>query len=128
MKDIHLVYQMILIRRFEEFLLNIFEKGQIRGTTHTYMGQEAIAVGLIDNLSKNDTVISNHRCHGHYIAKTRDITGLLAEILGKDKGICRGRGGSQHLFASNFFSNGVQGNMFPVAAGLALAEKRRRHD
>ena len=58
MKGTTLVYQMILIRRFEEFLLNLFEKGEIRGTTHTYMGQEAIAVGLIDNLSKND-ILSN---------------------------------------------------------------------
>ena len=81
---------------------------------------------IISALNKNDIVVSNHRCHGHYIASTGDVTGLLAEIMGKNEGVCNGRGGSQHLHAGNFFSNGIQGNMFPVAAGMAYAEKIRK--
>ena len=114
---------MYLIRKFEHLLLELFSRGEISGTTHTYLGQEAIAVGVISHLSKNDTVISNHRCHGHYLTYTDDPEGLLAEIMGKKEGICGGKGGSQHLHNGNFYSNGVQGNMFPVAAGMALAER-----
>ena len=127
-KYIHFFRQMYLIRKFEYLLLELFSKGEISGTTHTYIGQEAIAVGVINHLSKNDTVISNHRCHGHYLTYTDDLEGLLAEIMGKKEGICGGRGGSQHLHNGNFYSNGVQGNMFPVAAGMALAERENEGD
>jgi TPP-dependent pyruvate/acetoin dehydrogenase alpha subunit len=122
-KYINLFQQMYIIRKFEKLLLELFSKGEISGTTHTYMGQEAIAVGIINNLTNNDTLISSHRCHGHYLSYTDDIEGLLSEIMGKKEGICGGRGGSQHLHKGNFYSNGVQGNMFPVAAGMALANK-----
>jgi len=118
-----LYYKMLLIRKFEELLFDLFEKGMISGTTHTYIGQEATGVSLIENLKSNDIIISNHRCHGHYLSKTGDVIGLLSEILGKKDGICKGRGGSQHLHSDSFFSNGVQGNMFPVSAGISLAEK-----
>lgn len=117
---------MLLIRKFEEKLLNLFREGLLNGTTHTCIGQEAIGVTLIDQIEANDIVVSNHRCHGHYIAKTGDTTGLLAEIMGKDGGPCQGRGGSQHIFNKTFVSNGVQGNMFPVAAGMAYAEKIKK--
>lgn len=123
MKIEKLYEQMYLIRAFEEMLLRLFTQGLLSGTVHTCIGQEAIAVGVINNLEENDSVFSNHRCHGHYIAKRGDITGLLAEIMGREGGVCGGRGGSQHLHFENFYSNGVQGNMFPVAAGIALAEK-----
>lgn len=116
-------YKMVLIRRFEERLLDLFSEGKLSGTTHSYIGQEAIAVGLMNNLNKNDIVISNHRCHGHYLAYHEDVVGLLAEIMGKAGGICGGRGGSQHIYKDNFFSNGVLGNMVPVAAGMAFAKK-----
>ena len=118
-----LYYKILLIRKFEELLFSLFEKGKLSGTTHTYIGQEATGVSLIENLGPNDIVISNHRCHGHYLSKTGDVVGLLSEILGKKNGVCKGRGGSQHLYSKGFYSNGVQGNMFPVSAGIALAEK-----
>jgi TPP-dependent pyruvate/acetoin dehydrogenase alpha subunit len=105
-----------------------FSLGKLFGTTHTCIGQEAIAVGVLNHFNKKDIVVSNHRCHGHYIAFTGDIIGLLAEIMGKEGGVCKGRGGSQHLQNGNFFSNGVQGNMFPVAAGMAYAEKEKCSD
>ena len=123
MKKTELYSQMLLIRRFEEKLFQLFNSGDISGTIHTYLGQESIAVGILNHLLANDIVISNHRCHGHYLVRTGDVVGLLAEIMGKEGGVCKGRGGSQHLHKDNFFSNGVQGNMFPVAAGMAYAEK-----
>jgi len=106
----------------------LFSLGELNGTIHTSLGQEAIAVAAVAHLQKNDIVISNHRCHGHYLARTNDVLGLLAEIMGKDGGVCGGRGGSQHIHKDNFYSNGVQGNMFPVAAGMAYAEKLKKSD
>jgi TPP-dependent pyruvate/acetoin dehydrogenase alpha subunit len=128
MKRTELYYQMLLIRRFEERLFELFENGELDGTIHTSLGQESIAVAILNHLNKNDIVISNHRCHGHYLARTNDVVGLLAEIMGKKEGVCGGRGGSQHIHKDNFFSNGVQGNMIPVAAGMSYAEKLNKTD
>lgn len=116
-------YQMYLIRRFEELLFELLSNGEIFGTTHTCIGQEAISVGALHHADDNDIVISNHRCHGHYLAKTGDLVGLLSEMMGKQSGACKGRGGSQHLYKEGFFSNGLLGNMVPVAAGLSFAKK-----
>ena len=117
---------MFFIRRFEETLLDLFSLGKLVGTTHTYIGQEANAVGLIDHLDPEvDTIFSNHRCHGHYLAYTDDAFGLLCEVMGKAPGVCGGKGGSQHLCKGNFYSNGVLGSIVPVATGIALAEKRK---
>jgi len=112
-----------LIRCFEERLLELFSEGMVSGTTHTYVGQEAIAVSVITNLFDTDIVFSNHRCHGHYLAKENDPAGLLAELLGKDAGACGGRGGSQHICSGSFYSNGIQGGYMPNALGMAYAEK-----
>jgi TPP-dependent pyruvate/acetoin dehydrogenase alpha subunit len=120
---IDLYEKIILIRKFENRLLELFSEGKLFGTTHTYVGQEAIAVSVIDNLHKDDIVFSNHRCHGHYLAKEDDPKGLLGEIMGRDVGTCAGRGGSQHLCRGNFFSNGIQGGYLPNALGMAFAEK-----
>jgi|TARA_Y100000294_G_scaffold177233_2_gene201940 TPP-dependent pyruvate/acetoin dehydrogenase alpha subunit len=117
--------QMLLIRRFEERVFELFEEGRIYGTTHGYIGQEANAVAVMSWLEERDVVVSNHRCHGHYLARTGNIQGLMAELMGKADGICGGRGGSQHLHDRNFYSNGVLGSTVPVAAGMALAELRK---
>ena len=118
--------RMFFIRRFEEALLDLFAQGKLVGTTHTYIGQEANAVGVITNLApERDTVFSNHRCHGHYLAFTDDAFGLLCEVMGKAPGVCGGKGGSQHLCNGNFYSNGVLGSIVPVATGIGLAEKRK---
>ena len=118
--------RMFFIRRFEEALLDLFAQGKLAGTTHTYIGQEANAVGVIANLEpERDTVFSNHRCHGHYLAFTDDAFGLLCEVMGKAPGVCGGKGGSQHLCNGNFYSNGVLGSIVPVATGIGLAEKRK---
>jgi TPP-dependent pyruvate/acetoin dehydrogenase alpha subunit len=114
---------MILIRLFEERVLELFSLGKLSGTTHTYIGQEANAVGVVSHLHEEDIVFSNHRCHGHYLAKTGDAAGLLSEMMGKEDGLCAGLGGSQHLCNRNFFSNGIQGSYMPIVVGMALAEK-----
>jgi TPP-dependent pyruvate/acetoin dehydrogenase alpha subunit len=111
------------IRRFEETLLENFPRGVFFGTTHTYLGQEANAVGVLSNLQPQDIVFSNHRCHGHFLAYGGDPRALFAELMGRATGVCGGRGGSQHLQWRNFYANGVQGGIAPVATGMALAER-----
>jgi acetoin:2,6-dichlorophenolindophenol oxidoreductase subunit alpha len=115
--------RMRFIRRFEERLLELFETGALNGTTHACIGQEADCVAVMEHLGPEDHLFSNHRCHGHYLARTGDARGLLAEIMGRPDGICAGIGGSQHLAAPNFKSNGVQGGIVPAAAGIALARQ-----
>lgn len=117
--------RMYFIRRFEEKLLQLFEEGILNGTTHACIGQEADCVAIFENLKHEDHVFSNHRCHGHYLAQTGDALGLIAEIMGKKEGICGGIGGSQHICAPGFKSNGIQGGIVPTAAGIALAKQLR---
>jgi TPP-dependent pyruvate/acetoin dehydrogenase alpha subunit len=118
--------KMVEIRAVETALLDFFAAGKLRGTVHTCLGQEAIAAGIVGALDlARDAVCSNHRGHGHYLAYCGDITGLVAEIMGRMDGVCGGTGGSQHLHRGNFYSNGILGGMSPVAAGIALAEKRK---
>ncbi|MGB9640121.1 MAG: thiamine pyrophosphate-dependent dehydrogenase E1 component subunit alpha [Anaerolineales bacterium] len=120
-----LYHKLFLIRYFEETVLNHFSKGYFPGTTHTYLGQEANAVGVLSHISPNDIVFSNHRCHGHFLAYGGDPRQLFAELMGRVTGVCGGRGGSQHLHWKNFYSNGIQGGIVPIATGMALAEKRK---
>jgi TPP-dependent pyruvate/acetoin dehydrogenase alpha subunit len=118
--------RMYAIRRFEETLLEMFSQGLLVGTTHTCIGQEANAVGVIDHLDPaRDVIFSNHRCHGHFLAFHGDQEALLAEVMGRETGVCGGKGGSQHLCAPNFYTNGVQGSIVPVATGIAMSEKLR---
>ena len=120
-----LYQQMVKIRRFEEKGLDALKQGLIFGTLHTAIGQEADAVGVISCLQPDDIVVSNHRCHGHFLAYGGAPESLFAELMGKEDGVCGGRGGSQHLHWRNFYSNGVQGGTLPMACGMALAEKRQ---
>src|SRR5689334_1804028 len=120
--------RMRFIRRFEETLLQLFEEGALNGTTHACIGQEADAVAVTEHLTEGDHIFSNHRCHGHYLAHSGDALGLMAEIMGKEAGVCRGMGGSQHICAPGFKSNGVQGGIVPNAAGIALANQLEGND
>lgn len=115
--------QMRFIRCFEESVLDLFERGLLNGTTHACIGQEADAVAIMRHLDVRDHVFSNHRCHGHFLARTGDASGLMLEIMGKPQGVCGGIGGSQHLCAPGFKSNGVQGGIVSNAAGIALAKQ-----
>jgi TPP-dependent pyruvate/acetoin dehydrogenase alpha subunit len=116
---------MLIIRRFEERLLAEFSAGKLVGTTHTYIGQEADAAGIFSITDPQDVVFSNHRCHGHFLAYGGDPYRLAAELMGKSTGLVGGRGGSQHIQWRNFYSNGIQGGIVPIATGMALAEKAR---
>ena len=123
--DISLYRSLFLLRRFDEVVLENYPRGVFFGTTHTYLGQEANAVGVLNHIRPEDVVFSNHRCHGHFLAAGGDPRTLFAELMGKSTGVCGGRGGSQHLYWRNFYTNGVQGGIVPVATGMALAEKRK---
>jgi 2-oxoisovalerate dehydrogenase E1 component len=111
------------IRHVEKQLLQLFKEGKVYGTVHTSVGQEFSALFVAKYLQEDDVVFSNHRCHGHYIARTGDVKGLIAEIMGKASGACKGFGGSQHLCNRGFFSNGIQGGIVPVSTGIALHHK-----
>jgi TPP-dependent pyruvate/acetoin dehydrogenase alpha subunit len=126
--NLELYRSLYRIRRFEETVLENFSKGVFFGTTHTYLGQEANAVGVLSHLTLSDIVVSNHRCHGHFLAYGGEPQGLFAELMGKQSGVCGGRGGSQHLHWRNFYSNGILGGTIPLATGMALAEKLKKSD
>jgi 2-oxoisovalerate dehydrogenase E1 component len=115
----------LIIRRTENLLLELAHQDKISGPVHTCNGQEFSAIAFCSSIQASDIVYSNHRCHGHYIALSGDVRGLIAELMGKASGVCGGIGASQHLYKKNFFSNGIQGGMVSVAAGMALAMKRR---
>lgn len=121
-------HKAILIRTIEEKLLEAFTLGKLHGTIHTCIGQELVGVIVSEFLKKGDSVFSNHRCHGHFIGFTQDTQGLISEIFGKKTGVCGGRGGSQHLYKNDFYSNGIQGGVIPIAAGLAFAKKLNKTD
>ncbi len=126
MEEIERYYErMYTIRRFEEMLLENFHTGIFAGTTHTSLGQEANAVGVLSHLTDKDIVVSNHRCHGHFLAYGGDPLALFAELMGKPAGVCGGVGGSQHLHWRNFYSSGIQGGTVAMATGMALAEKHQ---
>lgn len=125
---LHLLRSMLTIRYTEERILDLFAQGKLYGTTHTCIGQEADAVGVISHLRDGDLIFSNHRCHGHYLARFDDVFGLVAELMGKEDGVCGGVAGSQHLCRDGFFSNGIQGGILPVAVGMAVAERVKKSD
>lgn len=120
--DVRLLAKALTIRRTEERLLDLFSEGKIAGTVHTCIGQEWVGVAVAEHLRTGDYLFSNHRGHGHYLAWTDDVEGLIAELMGRATGVCGGRGGSQHLCHGGFFSNGIQGGIVPVATGLAMAQ------
>lgn len=117
-------YQMYTIRKVEQRLLDLYAEGHLTGTIHTSIGQEACDVGVVNSLDRSrDVLFSNHRSHGQFLAYCDDVEGLIAEIMGKETGVCLGIGGSQHIHKGNFYTNGVQGGIVPNAVGAALAEK-----
>jgi acetoin:2,6-dichlorophenolindophenol oxidoreductase subunit alpha len=115
---------LLLIRHFEWRVLELFAAGMLAGTTHTCLGQEYVPVALSALLDTRDMVFSNHRGHGHYLARHAEPAGLLAEMMGRQGAICQGVGGSQHLFRPGFLATGVQGQSLPVAVGAALDLRR----
>lgn len=122
-------YTTLLIRKFEYKVEDLFSQRKIIGTTHGCIGQEIIPTILLDFIDiKKDSVTGNHRSHGHYLALFKDPKSLFCELMGKEDGMIKGKGGSQHLYRDNFYTNGVTGGMIPVATGIALTEKLSKSD
>jgi pyruvate dehydrogenase E1 component alpha subunit len=121
---LHLYQVMLTIRRFEERVVIDYHRGAIPGIVHSYIGQEAVATGVCTNLRLDDRIISNHRGHGHCIAKGADLNRMMAEIYGCKTGYCKGKGGSMHIadFSIGMLgANGIVAGGLPIAAGAALA-------
>jgi len=126
-----LYYQMLRIRRIEQAIAERYQQQEIRCPTHLCIGEEAIAVGISAHLTKRDKVFSNHRGHGHYLAKGGDLRRLLAELYGFAEGCCGGRGGSMHLTdleAGFIASTPIVGGTVPLASGYAWAEQSKKSD
>ena len=113
-------------RRFEEAVDQLFARGLMHGTMHLSIGQEASAVGTCLALRPDDMITSTHRGHSHCVAKGADLTRMMAELLARDTGYCRGRGGSMHIAdvaTGNLGANGIVAGGIPIAVGAALAQK-----
>lgn len=123
---LHLLRQMLRIRRFEERCAELYTEEKIRGFLHLYIGEEAIAVGAMQCLAPDDAVVATYREHGHALARGISMNAIMAEMFGKLEGCSRGRGGSMHIFdaATRFYGgNAIVGGGLPLAVGLALADK-----
>ncbi|MGZ8543646.1 MAG: pyruvate dehydrogenase (acetyl-transferring) E1 component subunit alpha [Flavisolibacter sp.] len=125
----HLLRKLLLIRRFEEKCAEVYTQEKIRGFLHLYIGEEAVAVGVISGLQPDDNVLSTYREHGHALARGIDPGKIMAEMFGKQEGCSGGRGGSMHLFdkSKNFYGgNAIVAGHLPLALGMALASKKQK--
>ncbi len=129
-KDLLEMYRtMVKIRFFEEATIDLYKEGAMPGLAHPYIGEEAIATGVCYYLNEDDYIVSTHRGHGHLIAKGGDIKRMMAEILGKKDGYCKGKGGSMHIadFSLGILgANGIVGGGFALATGAGLSIKMRK--
>ncbi len=117
---------MYRIRQFEKAAYGLYTKNLIKGSIHLYLGEEAVAAGICANLSDEDCITSTHRGHGHCIAKGGRLKPMMAELLGKEEGYCKGKGGSMHIADPDigiYGANGIVGGGIGIAAGLAFAAK-----
>ncbi|MBB3661213.1 pyruvate dehydrogenase E1 component alpha subunit [Prauserella sediminis] len=124
----HALTTMWTIRRFEEAVDDMFARGLMHGTMHLSIGQEAVPTGACMALSEGDYITSTHRGHGHCIAKGAKLDAMMAELLAKETGYCRGRGGSMHIAdvaTGNLGANGIVAGGVPIAAGAGLAVRMR---
>ena len=121
--------KMVEIRQFEEHVWDVYTRGLMPGLAHLYIGEEGVAVGTCAALNEDDYITSTHRGHGHCIAKGGKLDRMMAEIMGKETGYCRGKGGSMHIAdmsAGILGANGIVGGGFGIATGAALSAKMRR--
>ncbi|KQR75062.1 pyruvate dehydrogenase (acetyl-transferring) E1 component subunit alpha [Arthrobacter sp. Leaf337] len=122
----HLLHQMLRVRRLEEQCVELYSAAKIRGFLHVYIGEEAVAAGVMSTLAPEDAVVATYREHGHALLRGVSAGAILAEMYGYVEGCCRGRGGSMHLFdaATRFYGgNAIVAGGLPLAVGLALADK-----
>lgn len=130
-RELFLLRQMRRIRDFENSVLRLYQEDLVHGSTHLYIGEEAIAVGALTQLREEDYVLSTHRGHGHCIAKGADMKKMLSELLGRQDGYSHGKGGSMHIadFSLNILgANGIVGASLPLALGPAMASSIRKDD
>jgi pyruvate dehydrogenase E1 component alpha subunit len=123
---LHLLSEMVRIRRFEEKCAELYQAAKIRGFLHLYIGEEAVAAGAMQALEPDDAIVATYREHGHALVRGVSAASIMAEMYGKVEGSSRGRGGSMHLFdkATRFYGgNAIVGGGLPLAVGLALADK-----
>ncbi len=127
----HLLKQMMQIRQFEDAIMDLMARNIAEGGSHLYAGEEAVASGAISAIRPDDYITSTHRGHGHAIAKGGSLPHLMAEILGKETGVCKGKGGSLHLAdvsQGNLGANGVVGGSIGIASGAGTSIKLRGTD
>src|ERR1700739_4711251 len=124
---LRLYRQMVRIRLFEEQVNELYTRALMPGLAHLYIGEDAVAVGICEALKKTDYVTSTHRAHGHCLAKGATPDRMFAELLGKEAGYCRGKGGSMHIAdpaTGNLGANAIVGGSVGIATGAAFASKR----
>lgn len=122
----HLLSQMLRVRQLEETCIELYSAAKIRGFLHVYIGEEAVAAGVMESLAPEDAVVATYREHGHALLRGVSAGSILAEMYGRLEGCCRGRGGSMHLFdaGTRFYGgNAIVAGGLPLAVGLALADK-----
>ncbi|MGM0588749.1 MAG: pyruvate dehydrogenase (acetyl-transferring) E1 component subunit alpha [Bacteroidota bacterium] len=125
----HLLQQMMRIRQLEEKAYELYTQEKIRGFLHLYDGQEAVAVGVIEQLLPDDSIVATYREHGHALVRGVSMNSIMAELYGKQEGCSRGRGGSMHLYdkSTNFLGgSAIVGNGLPMAVGVGLAQKMQQ--
>ena len=129
--DLTFLYQMLLIRRFEEKAAEMYTKEKIRGFLHLYVGEEAVAVGVMNSLRPDDNVLCTYREHGQALVRGVHPNAIMAEMFGKLQGCSKGRGGSMHLFDAKrkfYGGNAIVAGHLPLAVGMALADKKMKRD
>jgi acetoin:2,6-dichlorophenolindophenol oxidoreductase subunit alpha len=130
-QKLEMLRRMYTIREFDERGKALVEAGEITGEVHQYIGEEAVGVGICSALRKDDVITSNHRGHGHILAKGGDVNKMMAELGGRITGYCRGKGGSMHITSLEhgiFGANGMVGQGVPIALGAAFASKYENKD
>src|SRR6202162_3328519 len=128
---LHFYRQMLKIRLFEEEVNQLYLGAKMPGLAHLYIGEEAIAVGVCEAVRRDDYISSTHRGHGHCIAKGASLDKMFAELLGKEAGYCRGKGGSMHIAdqdTGNLGANAIVGGSAGIATGAAMSAKMRGSD
>ena len=130
-KALHMLEQMLLCRRFEEACLKGYQQKMITGFCHTYIGQEAVAVGVMNHLTKEDSIVTSYRCHAQGLILGMTPRSIMAEMYGRITGCVRGKGGSMHVFSkehNHLGGHGIVGGQIPVGTGAAFAAKYQGKD
>jgi pyruvate dehydrogenase E1 component alpha subunit len=128
---LHMYEQMFTIRTFEEHVNELYQAAKMPGLAHLYIGEEAIAVGVCEALRRDDYITSTHRGHGHCLAKGATVDRMFCELLGKEPGYCRGKGGSMHIAdqdTGNLGANAIVGGSAAIATGAAFSAQRLHQD